>query len=236
MHERTIQLRRPPVLVKVEGRFVPQGVSLAEVDDAWNSLCAENPRYFDGPALQVLGVSRNGHGGVQIHVQESSYRFVAVRSRGVECGARPIGVKGMVHDGSRVLMGRRSKSVASYPGAWEFVPGGTLEPGEAPEAAIARELAEETRLALSSPPVAVAVLFDATVMSWEIVYRLSAPLGRLPEVGWEYDEFRTADAEELRSMRQLSACAQQMIPLACAVSGGGATRAASARGRADQAG
>jgi 8-oxo-dGTP pyrophosphatase MutT (NUDIX family) len=214
VHERTIQLRRPPVLVKVEGRFVPQGVSLAEVDAAWDRLCAGNPRYFDGPALQVLGVSRNGHGGVQIHVQESSYRFVAVRALGIDCGARPIGVKGVVRDGDRVLMGRRSASVANYPGAWEFVPGGTLESGEAPEAAIVREFTEETRLPLQSSPIAFAVLFDATVASWEIVYRLEASLDSLPDVGWEYDELRAVERAEAESMARMSDCARQMMPLA----------------------
>lgn len=213
MHERTIQLRRPPVLVKVEGRFVPQGVSLAEVDAAWDRLCAGNPRYFDGPALQVLGVSRNGHGGVQIHVQESSYRFVAVRALGIDCGARPIGVKGVVRDGDRVLMGRRSASVANYPGAWEFVPGGTLESGEAPAAAIARELLEEARIEIAAPPVAVAVLFDSTTATWEIVYRLAAPLAGVPETGWEYDEFRIVGAAEAALLEPLSPSARMIAPL-----------------------
>ena len=193
---------------------MPPSVSLGEIDAAWATLCARNPRYFDGPVLQVLGVSRNGHGGVQIHVQESSYRFVAVAALGIDCGARPIGVKGFVRDGERVLMGRRSRSVANYPGAWEFVPGGTLEPGEAPEDAIVRELSEEARLAPSLPPVAVAVLFDAMASSWEIVYRLPAKLDALPEVGWEYDEFRALDRAGAESLGELSACARQIMPLA----------------------
>lgn len=209
-------LRRPPVLVKVEGRFVPQRVTLEEVDAAWASLCARNPRYFDGPVLQVLGVSRNGHGGVQIHVQESSYRFIAVSALGLDCGARPVGVKGIVESDGRVLIGRRSRSVAHYPGAWEFVPGGTLEPGEAPDAAIAREFAEEARLALSAPPVAVAVLFDTVASSWEIVFRLAADVRELPEVGWEYDEFRLVTRDEFAGIGNLSACARQMGPIAFA--------------------
>jgi 8-oxo-dGTP pyrophosphatase MutT (NUDIX family) len=216
---RAIRLRRPPVLVRVDGRFVPQGVALDEVDAAWKTLCARNPRYFDGPVLQVLGVSRNGHGGVQIHVQESSYRFVAVAALGIDCGARPIGVKGFVRDGDRVLMGRRSRSVASYPGAWEFVPGGTLEPGEAPEAAVVRELSEEAQLDALSPPVAVAVLFDTTASSWEIVFRIAARLDALPEVGgdyarWEYDEFRAVDRAGAESFVELSACARQIMQFA----------------------
>ena len=125
---RTIQLRRPPVIVRLEGRFVPSAVALAEVDARWAALCAENPRYFDGALLQVMGVSRNGHGGVQIHVQECSYRFYAVQKSGplgpgLDCGVRPLGVKAIATDGVRVLVGRRSQKVAYYPGAWEFVPG-----------------------------------------------------------------------------------------------------------------
>jgi 8-oxo-dGTP pyrophosphatase MutT (NUDIX family) len=213
---RTIHLRRPPVLVEVGGRFVPRGVSLAEVDAAWESLCAANPRFFDGPVLQVLGVHRNGHGGVQIHVQESSYRFGAVAALGVDCGARALGVTGFVRDGGRVLVGRRSGSVARDPRAWEFVPGGTLEPREAPEQAIARELREEAGLALAAPPVAVAVLFDETASTWEIVYRLSAPLVATPEIGWEYDEFRVAGVEEVPSLAPMSASARLIAPLAVA--------------------
>jgi ADP-ribose pyrophosphatase YjhB (NUDIX family) len=214
MTERSIALRRPPVLVQVEGRFVPEGVSLAEVDSAWSALCARNPRYFDGPTLQVLGVSRNGHGGVQIHVQESSYRFVAVAALGVDCGARPIGVKGVVRAGARTLMGRRSRSVAHYPGCWEFVPGGTLEPGETPEAAVVRELHEEARVVATTQPVAIALLFDPVVASWEIVYRIAIGAMELPATSWEYDEFRLAERAEAQAVGELSACARQILPFA----------------------
>ena len=214
MTERCIALRRPPVLVQVEGRFVPEGVSLAEIDSAWSALCARNPRYFDGPTLQVLGVSRNGHGGVQIHVQESSYRFVAVAALGIDCGARPIGVKGVVRAGAHTLMGRRSRSVAHYPGCWEFVPGGTLEPGETPEAAVVRELHEEARVVATTQPVAIALLFDPVVASWEIVYRIAIGAMELPATSWEYDEFRLAERAEAQSVGELSACARQILPFA----------------------
>ena len=50
---RTIQLRRPPVLVEVAGRFVPERATLEEVDARWAELCAANPRYFDGSIVQV---------------------------------------------------------------------------------------------------------------------------------------------------------------------------------------
>jgi 8-oxo-dGTP pyrophosphatase MutT (NUDIX family) len=211
---RLIILRRPPVLVQVDGRFVPRDVALDRVDAAWAELCARNPRYFDGPTLQVLGVSRNGHGGVQIHVQESSYRFAAVAALGLDCGARPIGVKGIVRVGDRLLMGRRSRSVAHYPGSWEFVPGGTLEPGETPVAAIGRELREEARIIVKTPPVAVALLFDPVAASWEIVYRIEIDTMAVPEASWEYDEFRLAARAEAHAVGELSACARQIMPIA----------------------
>ena len=96
---------------------MPTAAPLDEIESRWKALCAENPRYFDGTMLQVLGTSRNGHGGVQIHVKECSYRFYAVQKTGLDLGVRPLGVKAVATDGGRVLMGRRSAKVAFYPGA-----------------------------------------------------------------------------------------------------------------------
>jgi 8-oxo-dGTP pyrophosphatase MutT (NUDIX family) len=194
---RTIQLRRPPVLVRVEGRFVPPGVELAEVDRRWDALCAANPRYFDGSMLQVLGVSRNGHGGVQIHVQECSYRFYAVQKTGLDCGVHPIGVKAVTIAGGRVLMGRRSTTVAFYPGLWEFVPGGGLEPGIDPAQQVVKELDEEAGLIARSAPIAIALVADPVAFTWEVVHRLELVDGAMPELGWEYDEFRFVAPEAL---------------------------------------
>ena len=51
-----ILIRRPPVFSIHESRWVPEKVSLDEVDKAWSGLCADNPRYHDGAVLHVLGV------------------------------------------------------------------------------------------------------------------------------------------------------------------------------------
>ena len=198
--------------MQVEGRFVPDAVALDEVDARWNALCAANPRYFDGTLLQVLGTSRNGHGGVQIHVQECSYRFYAVQREGFDCGVRPLGVKAVATDGRRVLMGRRSQKVAFYPGDWEFVPGGAVEPGSSPAEEIVRELREEAGLAVVAPPVAVALLFDPHARTWEVVHRLQLGEGALPELGWEYDEFRMVGLGEMPE--PLAPVARQMLPIA----------------------
>lgn len=185
-----------------EGRFVPKDVSLDEVDARWSALCAANPKYFDGTMLQVLGTSRNGHGGVQIHVQECSYRFYAVQRAegdwpGLDCGVRPLGVKGIASRDGKVLVGKRSARVAYYPNLWEFVPGGGLEPGVEPATQVCRELLEEARLEATTPAIAVALLYDPVAFTWEIVHRLHLAESATPELGWEYDEFMFCEASKM---------------------------------------
>jgi mutator protein MutT len=51
-------------------------------------------------------------------------------------------VGGVVVQRGRVLLGLRRSDRASFPGVWD-VPGGHVEPGEAPRQALLRELREE---------------------------------------------------------------------------------------------
>ena len=200
---RSIRLRRPPLLARVPGPFVPK-VDLAAVERAWERLVEANPRYFDGPVLHVLGVSRNGHGGTTIHVVETSYRFYAVQRPGLvgglDCGVRPLGAKGIcrVVEGdadrrsTRYVMARRSQSVAFYPGAWEFAPGGGLEPDDDPASCVLRELAEETDFEAVRPPIAVAILEDPVALSWEVVHAIDVRPSRTADAthAWEHAERR----------------------------------------------
>ncbi len=184
---RVLRLRRPPQIVRVEEPFVPL-VDLDEVDERWKRLVAANPRYFDGPLLHVLGVHRNGHGGVTVHAAETSYRFYAVQRLHFDCGVRPLGAKGICRYDGRYLMARRSDAVAYYPGEWEFAPGGGVEPNDDAAGCVLRELREETDFEPSSPPIAVAMLYDPGACSWEVVHRIDVQPSKCADAthAWEH--------------------------------------------------
>ena len=194
---------------------MPEQVDLDAVDEAWARACTRNPRLFDGPVWHVGGVSRNGHSGVTLHLIEASYRFHAVRAQGLETGIRPLGVKALTLHEGRVLLGRRSPCVHAEPGRWEFIPGGSLEPGVRPADALEAELREEASWRAVAPPVAIALLFDDHTMTWEIVHRMEA---RPTEAGgdgrcsWEHDEILACEPDAI-AVRDLSRAARLMLPL-----------------------
>ncbi|MCH2161756.1 MAG: hypothetical protein MK085_07765 [Phycisphaerales bacterium] len=179
---------------------MPEEVSLEDVDEAWAELCAANPRYHDGGVMHVLGVVRNGHGGVTMHLAESSYRFHAVRQAGIDTGIRPLGVKGIATHEGLALVGLRGAQTGSCPGRWEYVPGGGVEPplpGEAIDsrAVVLKELDEESGWRAVGPVVAVAVFLDEQAGTWEIVHTLQVAPGDADVdggagAGWEYEELR----------------------------------------------
>ncbi len=217
--DRLIRLRRPPRLVRVDDRFVPD-VPLAAVDRCWARLCEANPRYFDGDILHVLGTSRDGHGGVTLHVAPTSYRFYAVQrpglAGGLDCGVRPLGAKGLTVVGDRIAMARRSGQVAYYPSEWEFVPGGGVEAKDDPATCVQRELAEETTFEAVTPPVAVALLYDSGALTWEVVHRWRGRDRRGEAAGgdhaWEHGDRALVAAGAWPS--PLCHVAKLMLPLA----------------------
>lgn len=70
----------------------------------------------------------------------------------------PVVAVAMLDQQGHVLLQKRAPT-GTFPGLWEF-PGGKIEPGETPEAALVREIAEE--LGLVIPPIALTPLSFAT--------------------------------------------------------------------------
>jgi hypothetical protein len=167
-----MRLRRPATIHQQDGVFVPEGITIEEVDVRWSQICAQNPACFDGRILHVLGVHRNGHGGANIHVVSCAYRFFAVQNDGLDLGIRPLGVKAITTCGTNYLWGKRSERVHHYKGLWEFAPAGTVVPDVNPDEVIANELHEETGLQLHSNPIQVGILQDVQTKTWELIYRM----------------------------------------------------------------
>jgi 8-oxo-dGTP pyrophosphatase MutT (NUDIX family) len=86
----------------------------------------------------------------------------------------PVSVKGvLLHDGHVVLVGNSR-------GEWEL-PGGKLEPGETPEACVAREIAEELALEVTVGPLLDAWVYAITDAIRVLVVTYGCHAGALPE-------------------------------------------------------
>jgi 8-oxo-dGTP diphosphatase len=79
------------------------------------------------------------------------------RSRPAPGARQTLGVRGhvvvaaIVRDGERVLLCHRSPDRRWYPNVWDF-PGGHVQPGELPAAALQRELLEELGIEIGTDP------------------------------------------------------------------------------------
>ena len=196
-NDRFITLRRPPVVHVETQPWVPDRVDLSQVDACWDGILRSNPKAFDGRVLHVIGVHRNGAGGVSIHVAECAYRYYAVQTSGLDCGVRTLGAKAITRSGERILMGLRSDWVMYYPNLWEFVPGGSVVPGQTPTETIIEEMYEETGLGISTPPVPVAVAYDSQAFSWEVIHLIELDDKATPVGSREYDELRWCTSDSL---------------------------------------
>ena len=120
-------------------------------------------------------------------------------------------VAAVIERGERILIGQR-KNIGHHPLKWEF-PGGKVEPGETPEAAAIRELAEELNIRAK---------VDGEIMRYQYQYPGRSPILLIfyrvvdfdgePEnrdfeqIHWELPErlagydFLEGDAEFIRSL------------------------------------
>ena len=186
MHS-VIHLRRPAIVQVSPDTWLPDQSIREQAERRWAVMSQANDRLFDGGLLHVVGVRRNGCGGATIQAMPCSFKWYAVQAAGPDCGCRPLGVKGFVRRGDRILMGRRAPWTTFHGGAWECAASGGVEPGQTPEDAVERELREETGLHIDHPPHVRAILFDETALSWEVVFGLSVADDETPTAAAEYE-------------------------------------------------
>ncbi|MFM7806992.1 MAG: NUDIX domain-containing protein, partial [Planctomycetota bacterium] len=157
--------------------------------------------------------SRDGHGGVTLHVIEAAYRFQAVARRknpDRPGPARPLGVQCMARSPQGWLMGRRAPASLTYGGLWEFLGGGALAVGEDPVVAARRELREEA--GVEGVPVPIALLHDAGVGTWDIVHRVELAACTLDDPrSWEHTELAIEPSPATRTPR--SRATELLLPL-----------------------
>jgi 8-oxo-dGTP diphosphatase len=92
-------------------------------------------------------------------------------------------VTALLRDGHRVLLCHRSPRRRWYPDVWDL-PGGHVEPGELPAAALARELREELGIDIAAPlgPPMQKVRADTFEMQiWLIEAWIGSPINLAPD-------------------------------------------------------
>lgn len=105
----------------------------------------------------------------------------------------------IVHDG-KILATQRG--YGNYKGSWEF-PGGKIEPGEAPEAALVREIHEELAADIKVGPKLITVDYDYPEFSMTMqcfVCTLASDMKLL-----EHSDARWLDRDELDDVGWLAA-------------------------------
>ena len=100
---------------------------------------------------------------------------------------RKLVVAGLARDGARVLITQR-RADQKMPLAWEF-PGGKIEPGEAPEAALARELSEELGVASRIDTIWEVVFhaypeFDLYMLVYEVTLTTPPRAVEVADLAW----------------------------------------------------
>ena len=91
----------------------------------------------------------------------------------------------VIEEGGRVLIARR-KAADRFGGLWEF-PGGKLEPGEAPESGLRRELGEELGVETRVGEFLGAFPYESAWLSIELLaFRVSIERGEIRPI--DHDE------------------------------------------------
>jgi len=115
---------------------------------------------------------------------------------------RKLVVAALVRDAGRVLMSRRRADQA-MPNLWEF-PGGKVEPGEHPEAALIREVREELGCEIAIDRISEVVFHSYEVFDLYMLVYASRITGGEPRA-IEVAEVRWVEAGELPALDLLPA-------------------------------
>lgn len=89
-------------------------------------------------------------------------------------------VTALLRDGDRILLCHRSPERRWYPDVWDL-PGGHVEPGENPAAALARELQEELGIDIAAPPLQELHGPTYDMQIWLIAAWTGSPINAAPD-------------------------------------------------------
>lgn len=177
-----------------------------QIDSAWNTLCAGNPRYFNAPIL-CFGSHDDSTGVIQSRVEE--YKHHAVRDS-INLGHSLLAVTGVLRARGRegqtmYFVGKRSPSTHRYGHLWEFGPCGGIDVPESDHMTLdditdelGRETLEEAGFEMGSGEVSpIALVHDDSVDSMDIVLRVTLPTVPEMNTGWEYADAMWIRHDEL---------------------------------------
>ena len=121
-------------------------------------------------------------------------------------------VAAVIRDGGRILATERG--YGDFKGGWEF-PGGKMEPGETPEAAVVREIEEELRVIVRPTAFIETVEYDyptfhltmhcfmCEVVSGEITLTEHLAMKWLTKETLETVDWRPADVSVVRKLEEM---------------------------------
>ncbi len=107
-------------------------------------------------------------------------------------------VAAVITDGARILACRRAPHKDAA-GKWEF-PGGKVDPGEPPKAALAREITEELEVEITVG----SLILDTSVTVGEVLIRLrcfwAQLVGERPTRSSDHDQLRWLEPHDLAAL------------------------------------
>ncbi len=178
------------------------------IDDAWNALCAKNPKYFNAPIL-VFDAYDPLTGVISARVGE--YKHHAVRAT-IDLGISLLAVTAVIarpdreRDATVFLVGKRSAHSHMYGGRWEFGPSGGIEPPRLRKSIgfrfllkqVDREVREEIGISVLKQPAApVSLVHDPISGSTDIHVGIVLVDEHKLDLNWEYDDTRWVTLDEL---------------------------------------